>query len=265
MTKRPITRPWLWLGGALLLGALGGIRWAGGTSGGDPLATRPCGECHRAAAQVSEQNAKLLVRAPEQLCTNCHPGAVEASHPSGVAPSMAVPAQFPLDWKSHLTCSSCHFIHSPAHGLLRAEERGAAFCTACHPRSFFDAMADQGGSLLVSGHMQSGTDLALALTDEYSVQCMACHDERGQGPGVELIGSNIARHATGSMEHPIGVDYAQAYAYGGYRSPEELPPSISLPGGQVSCISCHEGYSSTHGKMVSTNEGSNLCFQCHAL
>jgi len=267
MIINPTSRTWQRIALlALILLSLFGVRWASGTlSATDPLSTESCEGCHLAGDRATARTANLLVGAPETLCIRCHPGAVEASHPSGVDPSMAVPERFPLDWKGHVTCSSCHFIHSPAHGQLRVEERGAAFCTACHELSFFQNMADQGGSLIVSGHMISGTDLELAQTDEYSVQCMACHDERGQGPGVEVIGGNIARHASGAMEHPIGVDYRQAFIFGGYRDPNQLPASISLPGGQVSCISCHEGYSSTHGQMVTSMEGSNLCFQCHDL
>lgn len=254
----------LWLA-ALLLWSLSAEWGISALSGSDPLAVEVCASCHLAGDGASATNAKLLVAAPEKLCLSCHPSALEASHPSGVAPSMAVPEQFPLDWKDHVTCSSCHFIHTPAHGQLRVEERGAEFCTACHPRSFFDDMADQGGSVIVSGHMQSGNDLAIAETDEYSVQCMACHEDRGQGTGVEVVGGSVARHAGGSVEHPIGVEYAKAVVFGGYRRLEDLPASIYLPGGQVSCISCHEGYSSNHGQVVASNEGSNLCFQCHDL
>lgn len=254
---------------AAVLGlAVAGVRWAEGAFQAlsvDPLEGVDCKTCHLAGDKTKPKNAALLTAPPEQLCTRCHPGALEASHPTGISPSMTVPQTLPLDWKGHVTCSTCHTIHTGLHGNLQVDERGAAFCTQCHELSFFSNMADQGVSLLVSGHMTSGSGLEHAQTDEYSVQCMACHDERGMGPGVELIGSNIARHATGSMEHPVGVDYRQAYTFGGYRHPDELPTSISLPGGQVSCISCHEGYSSTHGEMVTTNEGSNLCFQCHDL
>ncbi|WP_210397880.1 cytochrome c3 family protein [Motiliproteus sediminis] len=256
---------------ALALGAVMLVpveRWARGAFQAlsvDPLQGADCGSCHLAGDKTRSSNSALLTAPPEQLCSRCHPGALEASHPSGVSPSMAVPQSLPLDWKGNVTCSTCHSIHASGHGALQIAERGAAFCTQCHELSFFSNMADQGGSLLVSGHMTSGNGLEAAQTDEYSVQCMACHDERGQGPGVTVVGGNIARHATGSMEHPIGVDYRQAFAFGGYRDPEQLPPSISLPGGQVSCISCHQGYSSTHGQMVASNEGSNLCFQCHDL
>ena len=45
----------------------------------------------------------------------------------------------------------------------------------------------------------------------------------------------------------------------------KLSKKILLPMGLVSCVSCHEGYSQNHGKLVISNAGSALCFACHDL
>lgn len=224
----------------------------------DPLQQQSCNQCH--LATNTTQNPKLLLRAQTQLCAGCHPKAIEVSHPSDIKPKAPMPEQFPLDWKGDLSCSSCHHIHQPAHGRLRSEERGKPFCTSCHQQTFFTNMLDQGESLIISGHMDNG-----ALPgDNYSVQCMGCHDDKanGQGPYAGVIDNGFIRH-TGGTNHPIGINYQQASRYGGYRPIEQLPLAVILPDGLVSCVSCHTGYSSDHGKLAVTTSASSLCFQCH--
>lgn len=226
-----------------------------------------CERCHLGGADTTPDNASLLYGSLEQLCVACHGGAVEESHPSGLRPSMKVPDHFPLDWKGDLTCSSCHRIHALVHGQLRADLRGTAFCTQCHGRDFFEQMADGGSSLVLSGHIDANTAPAAQISDTYSIQCMTCHDDKSDtvDPKIGIDASNIARHRSGSMNHPVGVDYIKAAVFGGYRSLSQLPAQIVLPGGQISCISCHQGYSAQHGEVVVPQLGSNLCFQCHDL
>lgn len=226
-----------------------------------------CDSCHVAGSSVTADNASILHGSLEQLCQQCHGGAVEASHPSGLRPSMIVPEVFPLDWKGDLTCSSCHSIHGLEHGRLRVDVRGEAFCTQCHDISFFERMADGGGSLMISGHLDADTAPDSQLSDTYSIQCMSCHGDKAEATGgyVTIDPSSVARHGSGSINHPVGVDYAQASAYGGYHPVDQLAPEIVLPGGQVSCISCHESYSDQHGSVVLPQRGSSLCLQCHDL
>ena len=54
-------------------------------------------------------------------------------------------------------------------------------------------------------------------------------------------------------------------AFGGYVAQERIPREIRLPGGKVSCVSCHQGYSASHGALVSLGNGSPLCGSCHDL
>ena len=226
-----------------------------------------CELCHVAGKQVTAANATILHGSLEQLCTQCHSGAAEVSHPSGLRPSMKVPSVFPLDWKGDMTCSSCHEVHGEAHGRMRSQNRGAAFCTQCHEMSFFERMADGGGSLMTTGHLDADLAPGRQLSDTYSIQCMTCHGDKSDATGgqINIDSFNVARHSSGSMNHPVGVDYIKASAFGGYQPITKLSPKILLPGGQISCISCHESYSDQHGRVVLPQQGSNLCFQCHDL
>lgn len=222
-----------------------------------------CNSCHLGSSRAEIAADPLLLASEEQLCGNCHADALMASHPSGVTPSMPVPETFPLDWKGDVTCSSCHEIHSQIHGALRADNRGAQFCGSCHQPDFFANMADEGMSTIVSGHL----DASGLLEDPYSIQCMICHDDKDepdQAFPVSVSDQGILRHQQGG-NHPVGGSYAAATSFGGYRPVNQLHEDIILPNGLVSCVSCHFGYSENHGQLVTSNEDSGLCFQCHQL
>lgn len=249
----------------LLALALAGLCWWVGARvpAVDPLQDRACGDCHVTSGQVEAATAGVLQGSQERLCAQCHPRAGTASHPTGVKPSMDTGADYPVDWKGELTCSSCHQVHGATHGLLRGAKRRREFCIACHKQAFFDRMADGGQSLVVSGHLDAAGDAVDALLDPFTAQCMACHGESGDRR-VQVAGGNTSRHASSGVSHPVGVSYEKARGYGGYRARAALDPAIELPGGLVSCISCHRGYSRNHGAVRTTQRG-GLCLECHDL
>lgn len=228
------------------------------------LAAEPCDTCHL-SSRVTESDAPALRGSQEKLCGTCHSSALEASHPSGLRPTRPLPPAFPLDWKGDLTCSTCHRIHDEPTSLTRSTHNGKSFCLQCHNEAFFQRMRDGGFSLIRSGHLDASPHTSANGLDRYSVQCIGCHDERlaGEGLNVTLDGRGLIRHASGSANHPIGVDYTSASRYGGYRTIETIDQRIVLPDGKVSCISCHEGYSPLHGKVLTTSR--SLCLECHNL
>lgn len=244
---------------------LGAWRLRAGASG-EPFhpAGVACQTCHLAGNQVKPDQAKLLLASQEALCGRCHAKAMQVSHPSGIIPKTKIPAEYPLDWKGDLTCSTCHVIHGSAPGLLRGSKRGRDFCLACHDQKFFNKMPDHGTSML-AGHLAAGIPQGAQNLDSYSIQCLSCHGTFGDALGVRLDQNLVLRHGDNSLNHPIGERYADAARYGGFRPQSMLPKAIMLPGGRVSCVSCHEGYSKDHGKLVMSNARSALCFQCHDL
>ncbi len=255
---------WLLLLLAIGLG-LGAWRLRAGASGGQfHLAGADCQSCHLAGKQTKPDQAGLLLASQETLCGKCHPKAVQVSHPSGFIPKGKIPAEYPLDWKGDLTCSTCHIVHGNTPGLLRGSKRGRDLCLACHAQKFFDKMPDHGISV-ISGHLAAGIRAGTQGLDSYSIQCLACHGTFGDALGVKVDQNLVLRHGGNSLNHPIGMRYSDAMRYGGFRAQSMLPKAIMLPGGRVSCVSCHEGYSKEHGKLVMPNVRSALCFQCHDL
>jgi predicted CXXCH cytochrome family protein len=229
------------------------------------LAKSDCVSCHMAGKNVSQQQAGMLIASQEILCGKCHPTSLKISHPSGFTPLAKLPDTYPLDWKGDLTCSTCHDIHGSSPGLMRGTKQGKDLCLTCHDAKFFQKMRDGGSSMMV-GHLSSGAEVNTPTLDAYSRQCLECHGRNGDPKLSTNIDRNgVLRHASSSVNHPIGVNYQKAAAFGGYRARAIVERKIILPNGQVGCVSCHLGYSKDHGKLVSGTASSTLCFECHDL
>jgi predicted CXXCH cytochrome family protein len=230
------------------------------------LADAHCGTCHLADKDVSVDNASKLIASQEILCGKCHADSLKMSHPSGLTPTRALPSEYPADWKGDLTCSTCHEPHGAGKGLLRGEKRAKDMCLACHDASFFAAMKDSGVSIALSGHLNATrAELRAMDLDPFSLECLGCHANSGELPQVTIGRNAVLRHASGVVNHPIGRSYRDAATVGGYRPERLLSKNVWLPGGKISCVSCHQGYSKDHGKLVTPTRGSELCFECHDL
>ena len=220
-----------------------------------------CNDCHLARGKIDQTNAKTLVASQEELCKPCHLNALTANHPTGIKPINVPPQIFPLDWKGDLTCSTCHSLHNNEPGLLRVKRHGKELCQSCHDEKFFLNMKDGGSSVMSFGHLDARASLVGDI-DSFSIQCMSCHDSLTGSLNVRLSGE-VIRHNSNRVNHPIGMRYADSLSYGGYRPIAMLAGEIVLPDGKVSCISCHQGYSDKHGKLVMDNRGDGLCLSCH--
>ena len=256
-----------WKSAALAVLALGTAVWLYASAGPvqKHMSTQACSTCHLAGDAVTRENAMLLLASQEDLCSGCHPKAAKVSHPSGIRPTGALPAAYPLDWKGDLTCSTCHNVHGSTPGLMRGNARGRNFCLSCHDMRFFDKMADQGVSMITSGHLSSAVKLNLqdAEIDPYTLQCMGCHGAYADLRGVMIDSRQILRHAGNSMNHPIGHRYSDSFMKGRYKPEAIVAQRLVLPDGRLSCITCHRGYSKEHGKLRVSKRGSALCFECH--
>ena len=222
-----------------------------------------CRDCHLAKTTIDKSNAGILVADQEALCGGCHKNALTASHPSGIKPGSPIPPEFPLDWKGDMTCSTCHDVHASDPVKLRVNRQGKALCQSCHDQEFFARMKDGGSSIMNFGHLDARASL-IGDIDNFSIQCMACHELLAGDLQVRATG-RVIRHNGNRVNHPVGMSYADSVSFGGYRPEARLKGAIRLPDGKVSCISCHSGYSELHGKLVIDNQKDELCFSCHDL
>lgn len=254
-----------WGGGLMLVCA---VSWIfAGLKENPHLADTLCSNCHLAGKQVDPAQAHKLVASQELLCGVCHASVKRMSHPSGFAPRGKLAAEYPLDWKGDMTCSTCHEVHGTKPGLLRGDKRGKDLCLSCHDSGFFDTMKDAGISLQQTGHLSSNDliNKGVAVIDRYSLQCIGCHDSRSDARGVNVGRNGILRHASGAANHPIGITYPAFAPNGEFRPKNMLSKFILLPDGKLSCVSCHQVYKKDHGQLVVVNERSSLCVQCHNL
>jgi predicted CXXCH cytochrome family protein len=250
-----------------LLALLGiGATWImAAPGGGFHQGAMACEACHLAGKTVTRDQAHLLVASQENLCGKCHQATAQVSHPSGFLPRIKLPADYPVDWKGDLTCSTCHEVHGKNPGILRGDRSGRELCLSCHDASFFVRMRDQGASLMNSGHLYARTSADNSSLDAYSRQCMECHGGKGDNRAPTIDRNMVVRHGTSSLNHPIGANYVSAAKFGGYRPVATISKKIMLPGGQVSCVSCHEGFTANHGRIVKSERGAGLCYECHDL
>lgn len=205
------------------------------------------------------------------------------NHPVHVRPTSAVhiPSDLPLDSDGTISCLTCHkelpSLASGGDPKLRgfnaSTQDSEDFCAKCHSRG--DNRTASGMHWMAVGRAHiSDDDKSTAASggslDAESRRCMACHD------GVtasEFANSTPWSDGPGSIgdrrrNHPVGVDYRP---HGGKRRDSQmraeslLPTQIRLPNGQVSCVSCHNLYSSDRYRLTVPVEGSKLCFACHAM
>ena len=224
-----------------------------------------CESCHLAGKTVAPEQAHLLIASQEKLCAICHQAMRQVSHPSGLVPRGKFPDDYPVDWKGDLTCSTCHEVHGSGPGKMRGNRRGRELCLSCHDAQFFVRMRDQGNSMMASGHLDAGGPGLGSKLDPFSRLCMDCHGGAGDNKSLSIGRNMVVRHASASINHPVGANYEKAVRFGGYHPAGRISKKILLPGGLVSCVSCHEGYSKNHGKLVIPVANSALCFECHKL
>ena len=173
-----------------------------------------CQECHLAGLSVTKKNAYQLVASQEELCSGCHENAMRVSHPSGFPAMRVIPAEYPVDWKGDITCSTCHTVHGFGPGLMRGAKAGRALCLSCHDRDFFIRMADEGVSIQQKGHLAQTINIPDNLIDLYSLNCMSCHDNNRLGPAGTKYEGVVLAHSESTMKHPIGFVYANTAGWG---------------------------------------------------
>jgi len=251
----------------LLLTVMGGSLLVdiGASNAGNPHPSQtPCATCHLAGSDTNSTNAAQLTRSQEALCGGCHPGALTVAHPTGFPAARPLPAEYPLDWKGDVTCSTCHEIHGTRAGRLHGDKRHKALCLSCHEAVFFERMVDAGLSLQRSGHIAAAVEQVSGVElDPYSLHCLGCHSDKIRGGSVTVDQRGVLRHASGSVNHPIGTHYPGNRPSARFHPAASLRPQVLLPEGRLSCVTCHEGYAETHGALVMSNHGSALCLECH--
>lgn len=201
-----------------------------------------------------------------------------SNHPVNVRPSAAVsiPTGWPLASDGTITCITCHdgfpTAERPAASTLRGDADSPAFCVSCHTER--GPRTSKGMHWRAVSRAHPGSDAAESRggteSETMSQSCLECHDgvsasdaghEASAGRGGGFVGDR-------SRNHPVGVRYPANGTRGvevPLRPASQLPRSIRLPNGKVSCISCHDVYGRGDHRLTVPIEGSRLCMTCHVM
>ncbi len=126
-----------------------------------------------------------------------------------------------------------------------------------------DLMARFGTSVVTRDRAGSGT-----------TSCLRCHDgtvassnisSAQRAEFVNKTRSSRFAPAHGSSNHPVGVDYPMLDRSFKPVSTVTGKGSVSLPGGKVECLSCHDPHNGSGQEyfLVTSNARSALCLTCH--
>ena len=80
-------------------------------------------------------------------------------------------------------------------------------------------------------------------------------------PGGGYDGTQTGNHPVG-VRYPLGAGRDSGVSF---RPAGLLPEQVRLPGGVVSCVSCHDLYAPERHLLTVSLDGSALCFTCHAM
>jgi predicted CXXCH cytochrome family protein len=142
------------------------------------------------------------------------------------------------------------------------------FCKRCHSdRNLSQASAAHWLGIAVAHVKPTAGGLGGGMLDAESRRCLECHDGVSASEALNMTGAaRGAGLADVATNHPIGVQYPSAAPRGTatrYRPASLLPKEVQLPGGAVSCVSCHNLYAPGKSRLTVPIEGSELCFTCH--
>ena len=226
-----------------------------------------CGSCH-----ISYEYPVKFKDNITALCNKCHEKDNAMSHIVGVKPSMYLGDDFPLDERGEMTCNTCHDIHSETIDpltkkrtyLLRSKLRGKDLCDDCHLETMNVLMP---GAVPRHSEITSDAHFGYYTTkggqiDAVSEKCISCHS----GDIAEAIHYTLNGEKSMGGSHPIGGNYRISYARSrDLKYPDDIDSRIKFFEGKMGCVSCHDIFNLKKMKLVVSNEGSNLCFKCHAV
>ncbi|MHC4698865.1 MAG: cytochrome c3 family protein [Planctomycetota bacterium] len=237
-----------------------------------------------AAVSVGAGLSAIAVAGPgnarRDLAERLRYGPGVANHPVHVRPSGAIniPQGWPVEADGSITCLTCHTRLPALEGSTDPHLRDCAdsqfdreqFCRRCHVGGDELGGRKMHWQATRFAHLKAADSTSTGLPgrlDAQSQQCLGCHDGVTARESRNTLGSSIVgADWDDRRSHPIGVPYMDAgrgHGEGAYTPASMLPRQVRLPGGRVSCVSCHDLYARDRYLLTIPIEGSELCLTCH--
>ncbi len=201
--------------------------------------------------------------------------------------------------QGHITygCNSCHIFHNAPGGSLTSLFGNANLCISCHnPSGLASSLSLDNSDKAVPGI--GGTSHAwdvLATNSNYetvnpsdpemvlrldggNIICSTCHDQHNPNPSylrsyntvdalckdchtARDVGRYVDDNTNHKGSHPVGLLYPTG------NSDYNDPPtgSVTTPGGNIECSSCHQTHyaTTTDGYLLRQTNDDALCAECH--
>ncbi len=203
------------------------------------------------------------------------------NHPVGIIPSevVAIPPDWPLDDRGAVMCITCHTgIPESAPGsepkLRDFGPQGiepTEFCARCHgqpSRRNAESLHWLAVGVAHVSHDPRTERSGSTPLDARTRACLSCHDGAIASESKNETPWNRSQMDLGDKRrnHPVGIAYndvSRPKDLSPLRPADLLPPSVELPQGRVTCVSCHNLYSRTQYRLTVPIHGSELCLTCH--
>ena len=189
----------------------------------------------------------------------------------------------PLSVSAQSIINTKHNLSSNGPGTIKAtgETEVCIFCHTPHKSTTAGPLWNKNASTATYTLYSSSTLKAVpGQPDGSSILCLSCHDGtialgNIANPNTYVSFGAITTMPAGksnlttnlSDDHPISFTYnpALATANGKILAPNNIIAPVSLDrASEMQCTSCHDAHDNTNPKfLVTTNEGSALCFSCH--
>jgi predicted CXXCH cytochrome family protein len=150
-------------------------------------------------------------------------------------------------WNHTVTTAQTYTVYGSAtmNTTVNQPGSGSLLCLGCHDGTVaVDSMVNTPNAGAVGGF--NNTTVSSATKRIISL---------GGNFGLDL-----------SNDHPIGIDYATAFAGDGYLNTVASlgTTSVRLISGQVECATCHDAHNTINATFLrSTNVASAMCLVCH--
>jgi DmsE family decaheme c-type cytochrome len=222
-----------------------------------------CAGCHDDLSKAFARNPHFALeknaRWAGKACEACH--GMGSKHADSLAPEdIQNPAK--LDpAKTDALCLACHKNQSTQVGrLMGGHARNEIPCTSCHnmhktgPESSFVALKHNAGinALCSSCHLGEAASFRRPFhhkVPEGAMACTSCHNPHGS-----FLSRNL--RAASTLNEPSCLN-----CHGDKRGPFIHPHS---PVQSEGCTTCHEPHGSVNARMLTRQEVSLLCLECHS-